>query len=67
MLYIVKDILEMVFINNAVLFGSIVALVLITATQENNSSEPILKILMQSSCKEVTERVTLLKNHDVLK
>ena len=56
----------MVFINNAVLFGTIVALILITVTQENNNSEPILEILMQSSCKEVTERVTLLKNHNVL-
>ena len=56
----------MVFINNAVLFGTIVALVLITATQENSNSESILEILMQSSYKEVTERFTLLKNHDVL-
>ena len=42
MLYTVKEILGMVFMNNAVLFGSIVALVLITATQENNNSEPII-------------------------
>ena len=66
MLYTVKEILGMVFMNNAVLFGSIVALVLITVTQENNNSEPMLEILMQSSYKEVTERVTLLKNHDIL-
>ena len=66
MLYIVKEIFRMVFINNAVLFGTIVALVLITATQENSNSESILEILMQSSYKEVTERFTLLKNHDVL-
>ena len=37
-----KEIFRMVFINNAVLFGTIVALTLITATQENNNSERII-------------------------